>query len=289
MHTPAEFFIGFDGGGTRTRAALISATDGPLAEARSGPGNSRLGHKAAMQCLAGLAETCLEQAGLSASVGLKDLSAAAGLAGLTFAAERDAMAAMPHPFGVLTLTSDAHIAHIAAFNGGHGGLVILGTGSAGLVGDRDTQHYIGGWGFEVSDDGGGARMGRRAVRAAVLAADGLIPASPFTDTLLARWRDLPDLAVWATRATPADYGQLAPAVISAAEGGDPVARDIVQEQAALADALINAVIHAAGEERVALMGGMVAPLRPFLNKAGSTFTPQSNALTGALILAGHQP
>ena len=162
MHTPAELLIGFDGGGARTRAVLISATDGPLAEARSGRGNSCLGHKAAMQCLVGLAETCLEQAGLSASADLKDLSAA-GLAGLTFATERDAIAAIPHPLGALTLTSDAHIAHIAAFNGEHGGLVILGTGSAGLVGDRDTQHYIGGWGFEVSDNGGGARMGRRAV------------------------------------------------------------------------------------------------------------------------------
>lgn len=285
-----SLYIGFDGGGTQTRAILVSAADGPLAESRAGPGNSRLGHKAAMDCLIKLAETCLQQAGSRASARLGDLSAAAGLAGLTFATERRAMADMPHPFGALTLTSDAHIAHIAAFNGGHGGLVILGTGSVGLVGDRNTQNYIGGWGFDVSDDGGGARIGRRAVRAAVLAADGIIPGSPLTDTLLADWRDLPDLAAWAKRATPADYGRLAPAVILAAQNGDPVALTIVQEQASLADALIHAV-HRAGAERVALMGGMVAPLRPFLDKAHGkfTFTPQVSALTGALILAGHQP
>ena len=240
MQNDSELFIGFDGGGTQTRARLVSAKDGRLAEAWAGPGNSRLSHEAAMNCLIKLAETCLQQAGLSASARLKDLSAAAGLAGLTFATERRDMAGMAHPFGALRLTSDAHIAHIAAFNGGHGGLVILGTGSVGLVGDRDSQSYIGGWGFEVSDDGGGARMGRRALRAAVLAADGIGPASPFTDALLADWRDLCDLAAWAKHATPADYGRLAPAVISAAEGGDPVAGHIVQEQAALADALIDA-------------------------------------------------
>ena len=39
------------------------------------------------------------------------------------------------------------------------------------------------------------------------------------------------------------------------------------------------------------MGGMVAPLQPFLNKARakSIFTPKCSALTGALILAGYQP
>src|SRR5215469_550115 len=110
------------------------------------------------------------------------------------------------PFASVAVETDAHTACLGAFGGRDGAILILGTGSVGyaLIGGRPQS--VGGWGFEISDDGSGAQTGCEAVRAAVRAHDGLGPASDFTHAVMARFGGHPrDVVAWVNNARPAEY------------------------------------------------------------------------------------
>ena len=65
------------------------------------------------------------------------------------------------------LETDAYAAWLGAFRGSAGAILILGTGSCGFTVVDGKPTYVGGWGFEVSDEGSGAAIGREALRRAL--------------------------------------------------------------------------------------------------------------------------
>lgn len=280
------FFIGVDGGGTGCRARLYDAGGAPLAQGEGGPANIRLGLPAAWTAIMEAVDMALGRAGLDRSA-LPSIRAGLGLAGIVTEADRDRVVATAPAFAETQAASDAHTACLGAFSGRDGGIVIAGTGSAGhaVIGGRGIG--IGGWGFEVSDDGSGAWIGRESVRAALHAHDGLIPASPFTRQVLDRLGGGPDIVVgWAGRATPGDYARFAPAALAAAAEGDPVAARIVASAGEAIAALCRRLLEL-GAPKVCLMGGLAVPLRPWL-PAGllpSLTEPEGDAMDGAMLLA----
>ena len=70
---------------------------------------------------------------------------------INLAAARD----YEHPFLHAVFTTDAHAACIGAHGARDGGIIIVGTGSAGLALLGGTVHRVGGWGFPVSDEEAG--------------------------------------------------------------------------------------------------------------------------------------
>ncbi|MFT8229552.1 ATPase, partial [Salmonella enterica subsp. enterica serovar Enteritidis] len=64
--------------------------------------------------------------------------------------------ALAFPFANIQFTSDAMIANLGAHMGGDGAILILGTGSVGLVKRGEDSFSIGGYGFPISDEGSGA-------------------------------------------------------------------------------------------------------------------------------------
>jgi glucosamine kinase len=162
----------------------------------------------------------------------------------------------------------------------------LGTGSQGLAIVSGKETAVGGWGFALSDDASGAILGRAAIRAAILSIDGLAPSSDLTHLILARFHDDPGEAVlWSKTATPRDYGGFAPLVFEAA-GKDHVASYLIAEAVGSIVAMLDRLIHL-GAPRIALMGGLAAPFRPFLplRYDDILITPKGDALDGALTLA----
>jgi glucosamine kinase len=70
---------------------------------------------------------------------------------------------------------DAVIACIGAHGGRDGGIVIIGTGSAGLALVEGRVVKVGGYGFPISDEASGADLGLQALRMALRAHDGRTP------------------------------------------------------------------------------------------------------------------
>lgn len=281
-----DLYAGVDGGGTHCRVRVRHADGRLIGEAEGGPGNIRLGLDVVWGNVLSALDDALAQGGLDRSV-FPRLSLGLGLAGITNAETAAQTVEAGADFGRLRATSDGHAALLGAFSGRDGAILITGTGSAGYGWIKGQAIVVGGWGFEVSDDGSAASLGREAIRAALQAHDGLKPATTFTHAVMAHFGDDPSrIVAWVTTARPGDYGTLAPLTMRHAEDGDPVAAELVQQAAQDLGHYIHR-LHELGAEKVALVGGMAKPFGPWLapwTKALLT-EPEQDALEGAILMA----
>ncbi len=285
MTSRSDFFLGIDGGGTGTRARVTDAAGLVLGAGGAGPATLRLGVAAAWAALMAAGNTALAEAGLSASS--RSIHAGIGVAGLSRPGAREGLLARPHAFATLTLETDAHMACVGAHRGNDGGIVIAGTGSIawGVIGQRALQ--VGGHGFPVSDGGSGADIGLEAVRLALRASDGRQAATPLTAALMVALGGDPDHAVaWMDRATATDYATLAPLVVQHARDGDPNGVQLMRAAAVQIADLIEALFER-GVPRVALVGGLAAPIADWLPAGtASRLVPiLGDAVDGALLSA----
>jgi len=278
--------LGIDGGGTTTRARLADAGGRVLGEGRAGTSNLNMGIASAAESIIAATREALAAAGLDDRA-MADIEAGFGLAGANVQSLANALHAHPFPFAHVELASDAVTACLGAHGGSDGAILILGTGSQGLVLVDGEARTVGGWGFELSDEGSGAVLGRAAIRASILAFDGIRAASGLTDTILARFETDPSIAaVWGKTATPGDYGAFAPLVFRHFAMGDVVAADLLAESAAAVGLMIDRLL-ALGARTVALMGGLAEAYRPLLRADLQPIlvAAQGDALDGALALA----
>lgn len=279
-------FLGIDGGGTRCRARLVDARGRLLGEGAAGSANLGLGIDVAATAILAAADAAFARAGLDSSA-RGEARAGFGVAGANVASLAAALARHAFPFATTVVASDAVAACLGAHGGRDGGILILGTGSQGLVIADGRSKTIGGWGFAVGDDASGAALGRSLIRAAILAFDGLGPRSPLTDGVMAGFEDDPSNAVvWSKSATPRDYGRHAPALFDAAASADPVAVSLLREAAAQVDTML-ARLTDLGASRIALMGGLAHPYVPWLapRSRAVLVEPEGDALDGAIRLA----
>jgi glucosamine kinase len=279
----ARFFLGVDGGGTRCRARLRDSSGREVGHGVGPASNIYLDFDEALRVVRDTIETAIV-----AGTAKREIAVGLSLAGLSDETEAERVAAALPGFARVVAVNDAIAACVGANGLGDGGLIIAGTGSAGIarVGARTT--IIGGRGFWLGDDGSAARLGEAALRATLRALDGLEPASGLATALARHFDDDPlRMSRWASDARPRDYGAFAPQILDVARSGDARAREIVGEAADAIAALANA-LSALGAKRIALVGGFGEPLRPFLppEVAKRLSRPQRDAVDGAILLAG---
>jgi glucosamine kinase len=169
-----------------------------------------------------------ESAGLRRPATWADCALGAGLAGASHHPWRDAFVAANPGFAKLTVDTDGFVMLLGAHGGGPGVVVAAGTGSVGEVLRADgSRASVGGWGFPVGDEGSGAWLGLRAVRAAQAAMDGRRHAGSLARKVWAVCgSDRETLLAWCAQAGQFAYAQLAPAVFDA-EADDPCAAHLL--------------------------------------------------------------
>ena len=258
------FYLGLDGGGTGCRARLRGTDGALLGEGTGGPANIRLGLDVAWHNMLDAIDGALGQAGLRRDA-LDRVAAGLGLAGIMDSSEADRTVAAGPAFAAARAVSDAHIACLGAFGGRDGAILIAGTGSAAHMILEGRAMPMFGWGFEVDDKGSAASLGRAAVAASLDGRDGLGPATPLTSAILEKLGSAPaEIVKWTTQARPRDYGTLAPLAIAHAERGDAVALRLVRKTAEEIEAMLGRLV-AIGAPRLCLIGGMAAPITPWLS------------------------
>ena len=278
--------LGVDGGGTHCRVRARYADGRPIGEAAGGTANILAGLASAVSSILAVADAALAKGGL----GRDDFSrcfAGLGLAGANVPSLAETLLAEPLPFAARALESDAVVACRGAHGEADGAIAILGTGTAYVVRASGAFTSIAGWGLAVSDGGSGADLGRRALAAALLAFDGIGPASELTEAMLNRFdRDPGRLVEFADAARPRDFGGFAPLVLDGADAGDRIAGDIVAAGLASVEPALRR-LQALGATRIALLGGLAARYRPRLSAdLGSVIIePAGDAMDGALRLA----
>ena len=226
------FFLGIDGGGTKTRCALGDETK-TLATALAGGSNViRLGEAHAREALhASVLEACA-----NAKIAPGDIQSicigAAGAARPEVASKVQAILAELTPASI-EVVGDMVIALESAFGAGPGVIAIAGTGS--IVYGRDATGRTaraGGWGYAISDEGSGHWIGQHAVSAILRARDAGHDTS-LSAMVLQAW-NLPDLAALVEAANsqpPPDFPRLFPIVLKAAAERDSVARALLADAA----------------------------------------------------------
>ncbi|PVE26148.1 N-acetylglucosamine kinase [Microvirga sp. KLBC 81] len=278
-------FLGIDSGGTKCRARLRDADGALLGEGTGGPSNIRLDPDLVWNSILTACREALAKAGLQEG-DLKTIHAGMGAAGAGQATAVERLLSRPNPFASFAIDTDAHTAWLGAFNGGDGAILILGTGSCGYGGVNGQCRYVGGWGFEISDEGSGAYIGRELLRRCVWAHDGRAPSSPLSDALLAQFNDdLETLVDWVGSARPGDYARYAPLVLEYANRRDPLGMALMEDAAADATRIATRLLEL-GAPALCLFGGLAEPLRPWLPPPvqQTIVPPQADALDGAILL-----
>ncbi len=253
-----DYFLAIDAGGTKTRCALGDDRR-TLAEAQCGSVKlMRVGEMEATTRLLGVMAEVSARAGVSLqSVG----GTCVGLAGVSIAAVRSWAQRTIAPLvgGEVMLCGDEEIALDAAFRGGPGVLVVAGTGS-NVVGRSAAGEIFraGGWGPAVGDEGSGHWIGVEAIRRGLWARDRGV-ACELIEAVQRCWR-LPSLAelVEHVNLRPGpQFSELVPVVVRAADGGDPVARDLLEDAGRELARQVLVAARKSGTERVACAGSVL--------------------------------
>lgn len=284
MNSP--LYLGIDGGGTKCRARLRDGQGRILGEGMGGPSNIRLDPDLVWNSILTACREAMGQAGLEEDT-LARIRVGMGAAGAGQSSAVERLLARPLPFASFTIDTDAHIAWLGAFGGGDGAILIVGTGSCGYGGVGGRRHYVGGWGFEISDEASGAAIGREALRRAIWAYDGRIAPSPLSDAILAAFDNDPEVLVdWVGKARPSDYARHAPLVLEHACRRDPIGLELIQNAAADMARIATRLLDL-GAPALCLFGGLAEPLRPWLPPPlqQAIVSPKADALDGAILLA----
>ena len=208
-----QLFIGIDGGASVCRARIRDMQGNLLGEGWGGPANICSDLALAVQSIRAASEAAGRSAGLDEQ-SLHGAHVGLGLAGAGIKSACDGLRSKLSPFASVVLETDAYIAWLGAHQAADGGIVILGTGSCGLAVINGRRITVGGYGAEVSDEAGGQRMGREALRRALWAFDGRADRTELSTAILERFDwDPAKIVCFASTATPADYAELAPLVL----------------------------------------------------------------------------
>ena len=289
-----QFYLGIDGGGTKTDFALADGDGRLLRRLTKGPCNpTAQGVDSALELL---------ESGIFEVIGAippEQISVFAGMAGGSGEPGRVLTERLQHRgFARVQAGGDYRNAVVAGLQGRDGLVVIMGTGSSVFSVKEGKVSRVGGYWYLFGDEGSGYAVGRDGVRAVLAAQDG----SGLQTEITGLWQSEIGMGVW--EYLPELYRQgrtaiagLARLVVRAAEQGDGVARQILEQNMAAVAHYIRAALP---EDRMApipavLVGGFVTAsyrlLRPMLDKHIGDDRVELSLLEcrpvwGALLLAG---
>ena len=153
------------------------------------------------------------------------------------------------PNAQVLVTTDLEIAFEAAFGSGEGIILLAGTGSVALGRDANGRTVrAGGRGPWFSDEGSAFDIGRRALKAVVLAEESRGPATALSQRVLAVHQSPDwDLLVDQIAKNPDGvFPRTFPLVAELAEKGDSVCRDILSAAAVSLAELVTSVVSRLG-------------------------------------------
>lgn len=259
------YFLGIDGGGSKCKAIIVDADNNIIGEGVSGPANPLHGFEQAINSITESAELALKDSNLALE--LKDLTAGVGLAGVNLPALFEQMSNWQHPFGQMFLATDLLIACLGAHDGSDGAVMITGTGSCGFSYVDGHPFTLGGHGFPHGDKGSGAWFGFQAANYVLMSLDGLKAPSIINDKLL-HLLDVTDgleLVEVIAGKPAAFYAKMANLVFDAAEEGDQIAKEIVEEGAGYISGIARQ-LQKQNPPRISLIGGLTPRIKPWLDK-----------------------
>ena len=227
--------LGVDGGGSKTLAMLADRSGSIVQTVRTGgvnPMDNPGWRDELLGCLAPFAATP-GLAGIAVAVPV--FGEVASLSAAQEQAVADTFGGVPQ-----AVLNDVDAAHLGAFAGGPGILILSGTGSMAWARDAAGRSFrVGGWGDQIGDEGSSYWLGRRLLSLVTKSLDGRAPPTGLADALfdtlqLDRADPANALEGWVTHQphVRAAIASLAVLASRLAEAGDAGAQGLIADTAA---------------------------------------------------------
>lgn len=276
--TVKRYFLGVDGGGSKTNVTCIDEEKKVVGEGTSGCTNfNSVGQEKASQHLREAILSALKAAGVPED---QVAGICLSMSGVDRPADKQLMRSWITPIlpkARIDVHNDAVAALVSGTDGNLFGLVVIsGTGTItyGVNKEGETTRAAG-WGPMLGDRGSGYQIGYEILTAVVRALDGRGPATSLVEAVLTKLNlsKGEELIPWAYSSVAWErYAQLAPLAAIAARNGDKVAEQILEGQAQDLVVSIQAVAKRLHIEN-----------QPFpLVLAGGNFTHEGSYLTALL-------
>jgi N-acetylglucosamine kinase-like BadF-type ATPase len=258
MELIKEYYLGIDGGGTKTEAVLCDVSGHILGRFCCAATNANdVGTATAIERLCGL----IREAHASLNHNAR-LCVFCGVAG-ALNHRLNLIPALKDAFqqDTIEVNSDAFNLLSTELYDGSGCCLICGTGSVCFVRRGNEIQRIGGWGYLLDRTGSGYAIGREALEAALRSRDGRGDATLLTGSIMkklgaAPWERLTEIY----EGGKAFIASFAPCVFECAEEGDRIAFEILYRQAIYLAEMLDAAYQWRGDwERPleAVLGGGV--------------------------------
>lgn len=287
-----DFFIGVDGGGSKTHLRLESSDGKVLAEGFSGPANIRLSIEIACSSIHDALEQVLQKSKLKDKKGIR-FHVGMGLAGYEVQSAREGFLTKQKNsmFSSLVVQSDAYVACLGAHSGSFGSVIIVGTGVVGLKINKKGKTQVGGWGFPHGDEGGAAWIGLETVRMLLHYCDGRGEGSSLLTHMKQKLGGkVEEITQWACYANASQFAEIARDVFRYAQKGDKLAIYLLKISAKHVEKIFLALEK---QEKVSetklpysLVGGVVPFIRDYLRSSlkKRLVLPKGDACDGALLM-----
>ncbi len=264
MNSHQPLILGIDGGGSKCKVRLENNQGQLLAEAVSGPANIATSIELAQQSILDATYSALALAKLPASA-IQDIHAFAGLAGASIQAAKSSMLQWPCPFSQFNLSSDIEIAIQAAHGDNDGDVIIIGTGFCAASRRNGISTEFGGYGLLLSDGASGGWLGLQVIRRTLEVLDGLYPASPLIEAVLAELNcsNSGQLSELVIAAKPAYFASFAPLVFEYSH--DHYAKQLLIQATEYLARYIT-YLTTLSNNPLALVGGVANAIKPRLDQ-----------------------
>jgi N-acetylglucosamine kinase len=273
------FFLGIDGGGTKTRCIVGDEKSELGAGTSSSSKVQRVGEACARNALAGAINEACVHAGISPRQIVRTCAGITGAARPEIAeVMRDLLASIVG--GQVEIVGDIEIAFENAFGPEPGVMLIAGTGSIAYGRNRGGEiARAAGWGYPISDEGSGQWIGAEAVREVLRARDRGQSSELLSDLMEKLGAsNFEDFIVRLNANSSIDFASLFPSVLAASDKGDQVATEVLERAGRELSEITGTVIERLFSEQlvsVATHGGVFASSaivrKSFAQELGSRF------------------
>lgn len=259
------YYIGIDGGGTKTSAVLSNLDASDLRTVKIGTGNIIvLDQESRRKLIEEIFDKLLKG---------EDAShiqwATFAFAGAGREDEKKSMSNIISAAGIknFTILTDAEILHYSIFGEKSGILISAGTGSVCIIRTDDEKYkQIGGWGYLLGDEGSGYYIGREAIKMALFEFDEKKQPSPLSKAILTFYQishpgNLISL-IYTSKRPQKVVASSAKTICEMADKGDSAALKIIENAAkSLIDLALEAIKildhHTTHKHIIALTGGIL--------------------------------
>lgn len=263
-----RYYLGVDGGGTKTEALVANQNGVIIGAGKSGSSNPHfVGKNMALSALVDAVSTAIR------SINMMDVAKAV----ICVPGMREYKNELAENIGIdsdkLFVHADEQNAFVAALGKEYGVVVLAGTGSFVMGINKDgNSDVIGGWGPIIGDPGSGFWIAVRALQAVANEYDGFLGHTVLTDKIKAYY-SIETISALKRVVSADNVSHIAVLVKEAALEGDKIAESIIKEAGVELAKMASAVITRLGLDHadysLALTGGISnfgeLIMKPFIN------------------------